>query len=63
MEGVEEVTTLEIIILVTLGITILTREKIDLGLKVLVLSVVKKDIELLNVTFLVRVQEVVRGMS
>lgn len=41
---VEEVTTLEVAILLTLGIIMVEKEKKDLSLKALIISVKKKDI-------------------
>lgn len=58
----EEVTTLEEIILVTSGIIVMAKEKIDLGLRALVLSV-EKDIEPFNVAFLAKRFEAVVEIS
>ena len=55
----EDITTLELIILVTLGMKILGKGKIDLCLRVLGLSVEKKNIEPLNLIFIVKGQEAI----
>lgn len=59
---VREVITLEAVILVTIGIIIMVREKRDLGLRALVSSVQRKDIEPLNVLILARRFKVVEEM-
>lgn len=59
MREYEEATTIEVIILVDLGMTILVKEKTNLGLKIFILSVVKKHLDLLNINFLVKREEVV----
>lgn len=53
-----EVTTLEVIIMLTLGIIVQEIGKIDLGLREPFLNMEKEDIDPLNVSFLVRRQEV-----
>ena len=59
MNLLKEVSTLEVAILVTLGIIIVEKEKRDLSLKVLVTNVVKKDIGPLNVLTLEKILEVI----
>ena len=60
---VKEVISLAVDIFITLGIKIMEKGKKDLGLRVLVTNVVKKDIELLNVLIMVKRLEEVVEMS